>query len=66
MWYLVKGTRKANNKVKKFLPSYKGPFFILGQRGPKTEVKVAHHDQLKPYHSRDPLYNTWAMEQAQG
>lgn len=73
VWYLIKGTRKAKNKVKKFLPSYEGPFFVLGhlddlvyriQKGPKTKVKVVHHDQLKPYRSRDPLDNTWALERA--
>lgn len=72
--YLVKGTRKVKSKVKKFLPSYKGPFFILGQlddlvhrlqKDPKTKVKVVHHDRLKPYQSCDPLDNTWALEQAQ-
>lgn len=74
VWYLIKGTRKVKNKVKKFLPSYEGPFFILGQlddlvyriqKGPKTKVKVVHHDQLKPYRSRDPLDNDWVMKQAQ-
>ncbi|XP_056466778.1 uncharacterized protein LOC130405625 [Gadus chalcogrammus] len=35
------------------------------QKGPKTKVKVVHHDQLKPYRCRDPLDNTWALEQAQ-
>lgn len=30
VWYLIKGTRKTKNKVKKFLPSYEGPYFILG------------------------------------
>lgn len=74
VWYLIKGTRKVKNKVKKFLPSYEGPYFILGhlddlvyriQKGPKAKVKVVHHDQLKPYRCRDPLDNTWALEQAQ-
>ncbi|KAL7378431.1 hypothetical protein ABVT39_013562 [Epinephelus coioides] len=70
VWYLIKGTRKVRNKIRKFLPSYEGPFFILGQlddlvyriqKGPKTKVKVVHHDQLKPYRSREPLDNAWAM-----
>ena len=74
VWYLIKGTKKFKNKVRKFLPSYEGPFFVLGQlddlvyriqKGPKTKVKVVHHNQLKPYRCRDPLDNTWALEQAQ-
>lgn len=74
VWYLIKGTKKVKNRVKKFLPSYKGLYFILGQlddlvyqiqKGPKTRAKVVHHDQLKPYRSRDALDSTWAMEQAQ-
>ena len=74
VWYLIKGTKKFKNRVRKFLPSYEGPFFVLGQlddlvyriqKGPKTKVKVVHHDQLKPYRCRDPLDNTWALEQAQ-
>jgi len=74
VWYLIKGTKKVKNKVRKFLPSYEGPYFILGklddlvyriQQGPKTKVKVVHHNQLKPYRSRDPLYSSWVMEQAQ-
>ena len=73
VWYLIKGTQKVKNKVRKFLPSYDGPFFILGklddlvyriQKGPKTKTKVVHHDQLKPYRSREPLDKTWAMELA--
>eukprot|EP00064_Thunnus_orientalis_P001978 superscaffoldBa00000136_g1982 len=60
VWYLINGTRKAKNRVRKFLPSYEGPFFVLGQlddqvyriqKGPRTKVKVVHHDQLKPYRS---------------
>lgn len=71
---MVTSPRKVKNKVKKILPFSEGPFFILGQlydlvyhiqRGPKTKVKVVHHAQLKPYHSRDPLDNMWALEQAQ-
>ncbi|XP_061754270.1 uncharacterized protein LOC133551511 isoform X2 [Nerophis ophidion] len=73
VWYLIKGTRPSRNKVRKFLPSYEGPFFVLGQlhdlvyriqKGPRTKVKVVHHDQLKPYRCRDPLDNTWVLEQA--
>ncbi|KAL7408227.1 hypothetical protein ABVT39_020056 [Epinephelus coioides] len=54
------GSHKAKNRVG---TSYEGPFFILGQlddlvyriqKGPKTKVKVVHHDQLKPYRCRDP------------
>lgn len=30
VWYLIKGTKKVKNRAKKFLPSYKGPYFILG------------------------------------
>ena len=65
--------KKVKNKVRKFLPSYEGPYFILGklddlvyriQKGPKTKVKVVHHNQLKPYRCRDPLDSSWVMEQA--
>lgn len=74
VWYLVKGTRYAKNKVKKFLPSYEGPYFVMGQlddlvyriqKGPRAKVKVVHHDQLKSYRSREPLDNTWVLDQSQ-
>lgn len=64
VWYLIKGTRHVKNKVKKFLPSYEGPYFVMGhlddlvyriQKGPRAKVKVVHHDQLKCYRSREPL-----------
>lgn len=67
MWYLVKGTRHVKNKIRKFLPSYEGPFFILGQlddlvyriqKSPGAKTKVVHHDQLKKYRSREPLDST--------
>ncbi|XP_053742608.1 uncharacterized protein LOC128771288 [Synchiropus splendidus] len=73
VWYLIKGTRNVKNRVRKFLPSYEGPYFILGQlddlvyriqKNPRTKVKVVHHDQLKPYRCRDALDNTWALELA--
>uniref|UniRef100_A0AAV2IY46 Gypsy retrotransposon integrase-like protein 1 n=1 Tax=Knipowitschia caucasica TaxID=637954 RepID=A0AAV2IY46_KNICA len=31
VWYLVKGTKRVRHKVRKFLPSYEGPYFIVGQ-----------------------------------
>lgn len=74
VWYLIKGTRHVKNKVKKFLPSYEGPFFVIGQlddlvyriqKSPRAKVKVVHHDQLKHYHSREPLDNAWVLDQAQ-
>ncbi|CAI5656958.1 unnamed protein product [Oreochromis niloticus] len=67
VWYLIKGTRHIKNKVKKFLPSYEGPFFVLGQlddlvyriqKNPRSKMKVVHHDQLKHYCCREPLDNT--------
>ncbi|KAJ3607676.1 hypothetical protein NHX12_024727 [Muraenolepis orangiensis] len=73
VWYLIKGTQRVKNKVRKFLPAYEEPYFILGhlddlvyriQKGPKTKVKVVHHDQLKPYRCCDPLDNTWVVEHA--
>ena len=73
VWYLIKGTRHVKNKVKKFLPSYEGPFFVMGQlddlvyriqKSPRTKVKVVHHDQLKHYRSREPLDNAWVLNQA--
>ncbi|KAJ8369382.1 hypothetical protein SKAU_G00094100 [Synaphobranchus kaupii] len=42
------GTRRVRNKVRKFLPSYEGPYFVLGhlddlvcriQKGPKTKAQ---------------------------
>lgn len=30
VWYLVKGTKQVKNKIRKFLPNYDGPYFILG------------------------------------
>lgn len=74
VWHLVKGTKRVRDKVRKFLPSYEGPYFVLGQlddlvyrikKGPKAKVKVVHHDKLKPYHSRTLLDNVWVIEQAQ-
>lgn len=74
VWYLIKGTRHVKNKVKKFLPSYEGPYFVMGhlddlvyriQKGPRAKVKVVHHDQLKCYRSREPLDNTWVLDQSQ-
>ncbi|CAI5671880.1 unnamed protein product [Oreochromis niloticus] len=73
VWYLIRGTRHIKNKVKKFLPSYEGPFFVLGklddlvyriQKNPRSKVKVVHHDQLKHYRCREPLDNTWVLDQA--
>lgn len=73
VWYLIKGTRRVKNKVKKFLPSYEGPFFVLGQlddlvywvqKSPRSKVRIVHHDQLKPYRSREPLDNSWVLDQA--
>lgn len=61
------------NKVKKFLPLYEGPFFVLGQfddlvyriqMNPRSKVKVAQHDQLKHYRCCQPLDNTWVLDQA--
>lgn len=55
VWCLIKDTKKVKNRVKKFLPSYEGPYFILSQlhdlvyqiqKGPKTRAKVVHRDQL--------------------
>ncbi|XDV34397.1 hypothetical protein PO909_004558, partial [Leuciscus waleckii] len=70
VWYLIKGTKRMKNKIRKFLPAFEGPYFVLGhlddmiyriQKGPKTKVKVVHHDKLKPYYSRQPLGNSWVF-----
>lgn len=62
------------NKIRKFLPNYDGPYFILGhlddlvygiQRSPRAKVKVVHHDKLKPYHSRQPLENSWVFKDSE-
>eukprot|EP00064_Thunnus_orientalis_P023490 superscaffoldBa00008925_g23735 len=71
VWYLIKGTKRVKIKVQKFLPSYEGPYFIVGQlddlvyhiqRSQRAKVKVVHHDKLKPYHSRTPLDNSWVFQ----
>lgn len=71
VWHLVKGTKRVRHKVRKFLPSYEGPYFIVGQlddlvyqiqKGPRTKIKVVHHDKLKPFHSRTPLDNSWVLQ----
>lgn len=49
------------NKVRKFLPAYKGPYFVVGllddlvyriKKNLRARSKVGHHDRLKPYYSR--------------
>ncbi|KAJ8009501.1 hypothetical protein DPEC_G00089540 [Dallia pectoralis] len=30
VWLLIKGTKRVQNKVRKFLPSYEGPYFVVG------------------------------------
>lgn len=72
VWFLVKGTKRVKNKVRKFLPSYEGPYFVVGvlddlvyriKRGPRTKMKVVHHDKLKAYHSRTALDNDWVFQE---
>ncbi|KAK3524881.1 hypothetical protein QTP86_011082 [Hemibagrus guttatus] len=74
VWYIVKGTKRVKNKIRKFLPNYDGPYFILGhlddlvyriQRSPRAKVKVVHHDKLKPYHSQQPLENSWVFKDSE-
>uniref|UniRef100_A0A3B4WDD1 Gypsy retrotransposon integrase-like protein 1 n=2 Tax=Seriola lalandi dorsalis TaxID=1841481 RepID=A0A3B4WDD1_SERLL len=74
VWHLIKGTKRVKDKVRKFLPSYEGPYFIVGQlddlvyriqKGQRTKAKVVHHDKLKPYHSRTPLDNSWVPQSAE-
>ncbi|KAI3369647.1 hypothetical protein L3Q82_025356, partial [Scortum barcoo] len=64
VWYLVKGTKSVKNQVRKFLPSYEGPYFVVGllddlvyriKKSSRAKAKVVHHDKLKPYYSRTPL-----------
>lgn len=71
VWHLVKGTIRVRHKVRKFLPSYEGPYFIVGQlddlvyqiqKGPRAKIKVVHHDKLKLFHSRTPLDNSWVFQ----
>ncbi|KAM6975889.1 retrovirus-related Pol polyprotein from transposon 412 [Tautogolabrus adspersus] len=70
VWHLIKGTKRVKNKVRKFLPSYEGPYFVVGQlddliyrikKSSKSKAKVVHHDKLKLYHSRTPLDNSWVF-----
>ncbi|KAI3375563.1 hypothetical protein L3Q82_003878 [Scortum barcoo] len=57
VWYLVKGTKRVKNQVRKFLPSYEGPYFVVGllddlvyriKKSSRAKAKVVHHDKLKP------------------
>ncbi|XP_042274322.1 uncharacterized protein LOC121901544 [Thunnus maccoyii] len=73
VWHLIKGTKRVKDKVRKFLPSYEGPYFIVGQlddlvhhiqRSQRAKAKVVHHDKLKPYHSRMLLDNSWVFRSA--
>lgn len=65
---LIKGTKVVKHKVKKFLPSYEGPYYTVGlldylvyciQKTQRLKAKVIHYDKLKPNHShsRTPLDN---------
>ncbi|KAL0151489.1 hypothetical protein M9458_053275 [Cirrhinus mrigala] len=66
VWYLVKGTKRVKNKISKFLLNYHGPYFILGHLDDLvTKVKVVYHDKLKPYHSRQPLENSWVFKDSE-
>ncbi|XDV23189.1 hypothetical protein PO909_027876 [Leuciscus waleckii] len=69
--YVAEMRERVKNKIRKFLPAYEGLYYVLGhlddmiyriQKGPKTKVKVVHHDKLKPYHSRQPLENSWVFK----
>jgi len=71
VWYLIKGTKRVKNKVWKFLPSYEGPYFVVGllddlvyriKKSLRAKIKVVHHDRLKPYHSRAPLDTSWVLQ----
>ena len=73
VWHLIKGTKAVKNKVRKFLPSYEGPYFIVGllddlvyriQKTQRSRVKVVHHDKLKPYYSRTTMDNSWVFQSA--
>lgn len=71
VWYLVKGTKRVKNKVRKYLPSYEGPYFVVGplddlvyriKKSPRPKAKVVHHDKFKPYYTRTPLDNSWVRK----
>ncbi|MEQ2183115.1 hypothetical protein GOODEAATRI_029339 [Goodea atripinnis] len=58
-------------QIRKFLPSYDGPYFVTGtlddlvyciKKGPRSRAKVVHHDKLKPYYTRTPLDNSWVFQ----
>ena len=60
--------------MRKFLPSYEGPYFIVGvlddlvywiKKGPRMKMKVVHHDKLKAYHSRTALDSGWISREAE-
>ncbi len=57
VWYLIKGTRKIKNKVKKFLPAYKGPYFIILDSSAPEDFQgsrggLAEKNHLSPHSPR--------------
>ncbi|KAJ3583341.1 hypothetical protein NHX12_023066 [Muraenolepis orangiensis] len=51
VWYLIKGTQRVKNKVRKFLPAYEGPYFILGHLDDLvhgTQTRGSRADILRP------------------
>ena len=71
VWYL---DRRATprGKCKKFLPRFEGPYFIVKiiddvilaiKKDARGKTKVVHHDQVKPYHTRENLQNGWVFKQ---
>ena len=68
VWRYTKGRKRVRGKVPKFLPHYDGPYVVrnvldpfayLIQRGDRGTLRVVHHDDLKPYHSRAQLELQW-------
>lgn len=73
VWYLRLGVT-PRGKCKKFLPKYVGPYFITRKlddnilvikKDKRSKPKTVHHDQLKPYVSREEIDNSWVFQQKQ-
>ena len=53
VWFLVKGTKRVKDKVRKFLPSYEGAYFIVG-----VLDDLVYRCQVSPNGRREPNSTT--------
>jgi len=75
VWQFIKNRKRCRGKVRKFLPNYDGPYRVqcvvdphtyVIQRGPCSNLRVVHHDDLKPYYSREALEERWSKQDKPG